>query len=298
MDIAGSHGVGNQAARSSANGGAAPSRITSSAPSCLPDQLDALAEPPWGTKPPPWAPGRREEREHVEQATGRRDEKTWCLSEVDIFCDLNDTEMAAIAESAPMKTYRTGSMLYSPHETNPTLFILKKGRVRIFRTSSDGRALTTAIITPGTIFGDMLALGQRMYGNYAEALDEAVVCVMNSSDVQRLLMGDPRIAARITAILGARLIEMEQRLCDSVFKTVSQRIATTLTTLAVDQRTGLFTSGQQIQLTHEQIAALAGSSRETTTKVLGEFAEEGLIKLARGKITLLKPDALRDTAGD
>lgn len=162
-------------------------------------------------------------------------ERTWCLAEVDIFCDLSEQEMEAIAAAAPMKTYHAGEILYSPTQPSEVLFILKKGRVRVFRVSADGRALTTAIISPGTIFGEMVLLGQHMYDNYAEALDDTVVCVMSRTDVHRLLLADARIAARITAILGRRLADLEQRLSDSVFKTVAQRIATTLTTLSSAQ---------------------------------------------------------------
>ena len=226
-------------------------------------------------------------------------DRTYCLSEVDIFADLSPAEMDAIAAVAPMKTYAAGELLYSPHNPVQTLFILKKGRVRIFRVAADGRALTTALITPGTIFGEMVLLGQHMYDNYAEALDEAVVCVMNRSCVQQHLLSDPRIATRITEILGRRLIEMERRLSDTVFKSVPQRIAGTLATLAGQQRRlGVGPRAAQVALTHEQLAALVGTSRETATKVLGEFADRGLIRLARGKITILDPAGVSAEAGD
>ena len=225
--------------------------------------------------------------------------KSWCLADVDIFCDLSAAEMDAIAAAAPMKTYPAGALLYSPHNPTETLFILKRGRVRIFRISSDGRALTTAMITPGTIFGEMVLLGQSMYDNYAEALDEAVVCVMTRACVQKYLLSDARISARITEILGQRLREMERRLSDTVFKTVPQRIAGTLNGLARQQRRyGVAGRAPVVALTHEQIAALVGTSRETATKILGEFAERGLIRLGRGRITLLDTDGIRDQAGD
>ena len=223
----------------------------------------------------------------------------WCMSEVDIFRDLSAAEMDAMAAAAPMKIYTAGELLYSPHIPTETLFILKRGRVRIFRVSPDGRALTTAIITPGTIFGEMVLLGQHMHDSYAEALEESTVCVMSRADVHRFLLTDPRIATRITEILGQRLLDMERRFSDSVFKSVPQRIAGTLTMLAADQpRHGLLTRGRQITLTHEQIAALAGTSRETATKVLGEFADRGLLRLGRGRITLLRPDAIAAETGD
>ncbi|WP_203454568.1 Crp/Fnr family transcriptional regulator [Jiangella aurantiaca] len=219
-------------------------------------------------------------------------DKLWCLSEVDIFRDLSDQEMQVIADNAPMRTYAAGELLFSPHNPVEVLFILKRGRVRVFRISGDGRALTTAIISPGTIFGEMVLLGQHMYDNFAEALDEAVVCVMSRADVHRFLLADQRIAIRIAEILGQRLVDMERRFTDTVFKSVPQRIAATLAMLARQSpRSGFLARGQQITLTHEQLAALVGTSRETATKVLGEFADNGLLRLGRGRITVL--DAAR-----
>ena len=66
--------------------------------------------------------------------------------------------------------------------------ILKRGRVRLFRVSPDGRALTTAINTPGTIFLEMVLVGQQMHDNWAEALEEALVCVMARNDVHTFLL--------------------------------------------------------------------------------------------------------------
>ena len=164
--------------------------------------------------------------------------------------------------------------------------------------SPDGRALTTAIINPGTIFGEMVIVGQQMHDSFAEALDEVVVCVMTRADVQRLLLGDQRIAARISETLGRRLSQLEQRLSDAIFKSVPERIAGTLTVLAAGRHPLSLGRGLQVSLTHEQLAALAGTSRETTTKILGEFADQGLLTLGRGKITLLDLDQLAKLAGE
>lgn len=265
---------------------------------CLVQGLDAIDQTAWRDQPPPWAPGRREEATQVERAAAFPD-KTWCLSEVDIFRDLSAAEMEVIAAAAPMSTYAAGELLFSPHNRVETLFILKRGRVRVFRVSIDGRALTTAIMTPGMIFGEMVLLGQRMYDNYAEALEEAVVCVMSRADVQRFLLGDSRIAARITAILGQRLLEMERRLSDTVFKSVPQRVATTLAMLAgQERRYGVGSGAPVVALTHEQIAALVGTSRETATKILDDFAVRGLVRLGRGKITLLDMARIDAETGD
>jgi CRP-like cAMP-binding protein len=261
-------------------------------PSCL--RVANPADLAGGARP--WSPGRREDDVDIERAANSPD-KVWCMAEVDIFCDLDETEMDAMAQAAPMRTFERGSLVYTPHQPVATLFILKKGRIRIFRVSPDGRALTTAIVEPGTIFGEMVIVGQQMHDSFAEAMEDVVVCVMTKSDVQKLLLGDQRIAARISETLGRRLGELEQRLSDAVFKSVPQRIATTLLTLTEGHGAGPLGRGRQVKLTHEQLAALAATSRETTTKVLGEFADQGFITLGRGRITVLDSDALTVAAG-
>jgi CRP/FNR family cyclic AMP-dependent transcriptional regulator len=246
---------------------------------------------------------RREEAASVDMGAAAGDDtppsdRIWCLTEADIFRDLSASETAAIAAAAPMKTYAAGAIMYSPRTPVEALFVLKSGRVRIFRVAADGRELPTAILTPGTIFGEMLPTGQHMYDNFAEALDEARAWVMNRADVRRLLLSDPRIAARITEILGSRLAEMA-----TAYKTAPQRIAATLATLA-KQRTRSggpwprpFSRAAPVALTDDQLAAIVGASRETATEILEEYARRGLIKLANGRIMVLDKAALRRIAG-
>lgn len=261
---------------------------------CLHTGLDRLAQ----RGAPPWAPRQLEVVAGM-QRPERQGESLWCMAEVDIFADLSEREMQAIASAAPMRSFAAGEMVYAPPQTRQTLFILKQGRVRIFRISAEGRALTTAIISPGTIFGEMLLLGQQMHDNYAEALDPVVVCVMRRGDVQRLLLSDARIATRIAGILGQRISHLERRLSDTVFKSVPQRLATTLCLLAAAQdppRPG--ERVVEILLTHEQLAALTGTSRETATKVLNEYAEQGMLRLGRGRVCILDQTALSAQAGE
>ncbi len=269
-----------------------PTRVDVSA-YCLVGPLEATAT----DAIPPWAPGRREELVDVQQnIQGGQD--MWCMSEVEIFADLSASEVEAIAGHAPMQEFAPGELLFSPPQPMEKLFILKGGRVRIFRLSPDGRALTTAIINPGTVFGEMLLLGQQMHDNFAEALDKVVVCVMSRSDVQRFLLSDARIAARISATLGNRVSALERRLSDTVFKSAPQRVATTLCVLVDSQAPGRVGRGIQIRLTHEQVACLTGISRETATKILNEFSEFGLVKLSRGRISITDLPGLSAESGD
>ncbi len=125
-------------------------------------------------------------------------------------------------------------------------------------------------------------------------MDQVVVCVMSQTDVRRLLLGDPRIATRIAETMGRRLGELERRLSDTVVTSVPERVAATPVTLA--QPRSLLRGGA-VRITHEQLAVLAGTSREATTTVLGDLAGRHLVVLGRVRITVLDLDGLRALGG-
>ncbi|MGI8948093.1 MAG: Crp/Fnr family transcriptional regulator [Ornithinimicrobium sp.] len=257
---------------------------------CFPERVEALAP----REMPVWATGGWD---GVDAMTDQGGAPSWCMAEVDIFQDLSEAEMDAMSRAAPMRRYAAGELLHTPHQQVEALFILKQGRVRVFRLSPDGRALTTAVLSPGTIFGEMVVVGQQMYDSYAEALEDVVVCSMDRADVHRFLLGDARIAARIAETLGRRLARIESQWSDAVFKSVPQRVAGALA--VVSERRGPLPLGRatQVNLTHEQVAGLAGTSRETATRILGDYAREGLIDLGRGRIKILDPDGLARASG-
>jgi CRP/FNR family cyclic AMP-dependent transcriptional regulator len=138
----------------------------------------------------------------------------------------------------------------------------------------------------------MALLGQRMYGNYAEALDEAHTCVMDRADARRLLLSDPRIAARIVEILGQRLMAMEQRLSEAVFSNVAHRVAAALCTLADSHPDAAQDGAIHLTVTHSQVAELAGTSREPPPRPWVTSPARGCCGLSRGRITVVDRSGL------
>lgn len=212
-------------------------------------------------------------------------EREWILREFDLFRDLSDAEVGRIGDAAPMKELPAGQVLYSPDRPAEVLFILKRGRIRLYQIGADGRTMTTAMITAGQVFGEMAVLGQHLEQTFAETTEPCVVCLMSRADVERLLLSDPRIATRVAELLGSRVADLERRLGDSVLKSVPERIAATLARMAAG-------GSATIRLTHEQLADLVGTSRETATKVLGDLADRRLVALRRGRIVVHDPPGL------
>jgi len=219
------------------------------------------------------------------------------LSEVDIFRDLSAEEMLALGRAAPMKRVAAGTTFYAPDDPAEVLYILKEGRVKVQQLSPDGRALTMHIYEAGSIFGEMSLVGQRMYGAYAQALSACTLCLMSREHVTHLLFGDRRIALRIAEVLSERLTEVENRLIDFAYRRIPERLARLLLQLAQPHQ-GFWSRVQRLEVryTHEELAEMAGTTRETTTKLLGEMRTLGFIALARGRITLLDLNGLQHLA--
>jgi len=216
------------------------------------------------------------------------------LSSVEIFQDLAPAEMKHLERVTSMVTSPPGRIFFNPAEPAEVLFILKKGDVAISRISPDGKKLILSTLSAGTIFGEMAVIGQRMHETFAEALTECVICIMSRRDVEDLLLADPRIAVRLVKALGERLTQAEARLEEMAFRPVPARLAL----LLLRQGTASDWRGRPIVqgLTHEQLAEMVGTYRETVTTILGQFRTDGLIEIGRRRIILLDPDELQAIA--
>lgn len=226
-------------------------------------------------------------------------DKQIILRDIEIFQDLTEAEVDALGEKMPLKNVAAKTVLYTPEEPTEVLFLIKKGRVRLFRLSADGRTVTTAILEKGTFFGQLALLGQQLYGNFAEALTDCVICFISRADAKTYLIGDARIAYRVIETLGRRMLEIEQRLADAALKHVPARVASLLLQIAEKQvREGganhPATDAIEINFTHEELAQLLGIHRETISRTLKEFSRLDLIRLGRGRIALLDAKGLLD----
>ncbi len=218
-------------------------------------------------------------------------DKTGYLQMVDIFQDLTEAEIEEIDRATTMSTYRRGKIFYMPEDTSEVLFLIKKGRVQLYRISPDGKKLVIGTVGPGTVFGEMALIGQGMQNTFAEAVEECVLCVMSRDDVERLLVTKPKVALRIFEALGRRLREAEGRLEEIAFKGIPARLASLLLQLAEEQ------GGDSIVgLTHQDLGEQIGTYRETTTQTLNSFKAEGLLDIGRKRITILDREGLQRIA--
>lgn len=213
--------------------------------------------------------------------------KVHYLSAMDVFRDLPHAEVERLAETTTMITAPKGRVLYRPGETNTALFLLKKGRVQVVRETEEGKRLVTTVLGPGTFFGEMALVGQRFpQDSTAEALENALVCVLSRSDLERFILEHPKVGLRFLEQLSARLMETEAIVEDFAFKSIPARLAGTLLRLAEPVPDGT------LHTSHQELADMVGSYRETVTLVLNQFRNQGLVELGRRSIRVIDADAL------
>jgi CRP-like cAMP-binding protein len=222
-----------------------------------------------------------------------RSSKIGYLQMVDIFQDLTDEEIEEIDRATTVSTARRGRILYMPEDTSEVLFLLKEGRVQLYRISPDGKKLVIGTIAPGAIFGEMALIGQGMHNTFAEATEDCVLLVMSREDVERLLVTKPRVALRIFEELGSRLKETESRLEEIAFRGIPARLASLLLQLADHHGDDTITG-----MTHQDLGEQIGTYRETTTQTLNTFKADGLIEIGRKRITILDRAGLERIAED
>jgi CRP-like cAMP-binding protein len=196
--------------------------------------------------------------------------------------------MARVEEMTLMTRCEKGRVIYSPGEVEEALFLLKRGKVHVYRVTPDGRKLITAIIGPDTLFGNMALTGSRLTDSFAEAIENSVLCVMSRTDIEDLVKEFPSVAMRLIDRLSGRMRELEARLEEGLLRDMSARVAASL--LRHCERS----ARKEIAMTHQELADSLGTYRETVTATLGEFQARGYVELHRGCIRVLDPAGLRD----
>ncbi len=151
--------------------------------------------------------------------------------------------------------------------------------MRLSRITPSGKKLDLAVLEPGTFFGEMPLLAERMRNAYAEAMEGCLLCVMSQHDIERLVLAQPQVGLRIIGVLSQRLAASEARLEDLAYRSVPARLASVLLRLGED--------GLVEGISHEELGDMVGAYRETVTKILNEFQAAGYLKLSRRKVQIL-----------
>lgn len=219
--------------------------------------------------------------------------KLWYLQNIDLFKELTNEEMKTLDRITSMSSVKKKEPIYLPGDPSQQVYLLKSGRVKISRITADGKEITLALLRSGEIFGELEVLDETPRDTMAEALDDTELCIIQREDFLKILKAKPDLSIRLTRLAGSRLRSIESRIEELIFRDVPARLAHLLMEMAKEfgKQEG---DGIRIgaRLTHQDIANLIGSTRETVSATLGEFKRQGLLHLDGRHILITSPQKL------
>ncbi len=211
----------------------------------------------------------------------------------ELFDGLNDHDLAELGDRCAVSSFHKGELVYSPYDRGDSLFVIEQGRVRLFRSASDGRQVTLALLDSGASFGQTSMTDDAMHDAYAEAMSDCVLRVIRLPELERAIAEHPRLAINLMRTLAGRLRDAEDQIESLAFRPVPARLAAKLLNL-MDRYGRVTPAGIRIdeRFTHMQLAEMIGTSRETLTKVLNELRDAGLIDVRERLVWVLDVDGL------
>lgn len=200
------------------------------------------------------------------------------LRKTPLFTSLTDDEMQALRRRVTSKQYNRGEILFSEGDVCRGLFIVGRGKIRIFKLSANGREQTLAIEGPGSSFAELPVFDGGNYPASAAASEEAEVLFITRKDFQDFCREHPEVALKVIAVVGSRLRRLVGIIEELSFTTVRQRLIALILRLA--QTSAARTSeGVQVELNKSQqdLASELGTVRELISRNLGRLQAEGYL---------------------
>jgi len=209
------------------------------------------------------------------------------LQNVPIFADLEEPELRKIEKLGLRRKYKKGNIVVLEKEMGAALFVIISGKVKIVRTDEDGREVILSIFGPGEFFGEMSLLDGLARSASVVALAKAELFMIHRRDFLKLLNEHPQVAISLLGELTTRLRKADTQIKSLSLKDASGRVANVILMLADD--IGVFRKGKveidELPL-QQDMANMAGTSRETVSRMLHQFIREGHLQLEGNKLTL------------
>jgi CRP/FNR family transcriptional regulator, nitrogen oxide reductase regulator len=202
-----------------------------------------------------------------------------------VFAALDDNERQALSTLAKEKSLGPDENIFWEGDESDWFYIISEGQVRIFKSASNGKEITLSFFGPGEIFGEVAVLENKPYPASAQTAAATRLIGIKKADFWDYLLKHPSIALKIISLLSGRLREAQSRLRDMAGEKVEQRLARLLLSLSAKL-------GPTLPFTRQELSDMAGTTTETTIRVLSQWKEQGVTRSVRGKIIIADQNKL------
>ncbi len=218
----------------------------------------------------------------------------WYFEDIDLYNILCPHKVPSMQDNHTFHKFKKDEFIYFEDEQSDHIYLIAEGRVKIGSYTEDGKEVTKAILAAGEIFGELALVGQEKRTDFAQAMDNnTTICPMNIDDMKELMAHNKALSLKIYKLLGLRIKKLERKVESLVFKDSRTRIVEFLRDWAHEKGKKVgFETMMKNYLTHKDIAALTGTSRQTVTTILNELKEKNIINFDRRRILVRDMDKL------
>lgn len=215
------------------------------------------------------------------------------LQRVPLFSELSHDELERIAQVAIPRSFPRGVRVFHEGDSSDACYIVREGDLRVTREHSDGRAIALASLAAGDFFGELAMLDGEARSASVETLTDSELLALPASDMRRVIGEHGEIAAKLITALTRRLRETNERVARQSFQTVPSRVAGVLAQLIAEEAMPEGRDGITVRMRQSDLAQLAGTSRESVSRFLATLERAGVVRVGRGRVTIVEPRRLR-----
>jgi CRP/FNR family transcriptional regulator, cyclic AMP receptor protein len=218
------------------------------------------------------------------------DDSQFFIRNYDLWCQLSDEEYKDLKVQHAVLEVPRGEYIYFEAYNHNKVYFVKEGTIKIGFIDDEGNEKVKEIIRKGELFGQFSLERDNLHGEFAQAYkDNVSICAFTIDDFERLLKNRPDLALKYSKQVGAKLRNIENRLINLLNKDVKTRLIHFLWQLVEQNLVENTAEGfcMPNYLTHEDIASLIGSSRQTVTTMINELETEGILSYNRQEICFL-----------
>jgi CRP-like cAMP-binding protein len=214
---------------------------------------------------------------------------------VPIFSDLPQETLEKISKIGTNRTYKKDSVILMEEDAGSALFVIVRGKVKISRTSNDGREVILTYLTDSDFFGEMAILDGMTRSATVIASEDSELFIIQRDDFLNLLKDHPEVSIALLQELTKRLRAADMKIKSLSLKDAEGKVATVLLQLADD--IGVIKQGiveiEKLPL-QQDLANMAGTSRETISRTLHSFAKKGLVELDGSKLKIMNYEQFKE----
>ena len=213
------------------------------------------------------------------------------LRSIPLFSELSDEELTDMAKHAATQIYKKDNMVLIEEEVGSTMFVILNGRVKISRISDEGREVILSILVDGDFFGEMSILDGETRSANAVTLEDTEMLIVRRENFLRMLQDYPQIAINLLKELAHRLRRSDAQIKSLSLQNALGRVASTILRIADDSGTIKHGKVEIASLPPQQdLANMAGTSRETISRVIKTLNQLGYVKKEGSKLIILEYD--------